>query len=181
MPVERPDAIFHVVQSGALACHIGVETRPVVSHLEREPVATLVQLDRDGGRSLVPVGRSVLQRLEAAVVDGRLDLDRIPADLAGDLDPAGGAPRDVAERLGETVVGKQLRVDAVRDVSELVDRLVDLELEPGDATVELGGGRHALEQDELNPQREQPLLRPVMEVLLDPVPRDVVRGGDPRA
>ena len=74
--------------------------------------------------------RRVLQRFHAAVVDGRLDLGRVAADpAAGHLDRARAATPDGAQRGQEPALGEQAREDPVREVAQLLDRLVELALE----------------------------------------------------
>ena len=120
----------------------------------------------------------VLQRLEAAEVDRGLDLLRVPADLLG-LDRRGqrGAVAGGAERVGQPAVHQQRRVDAVREVAQLLHRL----LEVGRDLVEhlLGGvgvgvGELAGEAG-AHRERDEVLLRAVVQVALDAAALEV--GG----
>ena len=71
--------------------------------------------------------RRVLERLEAAEVDGRLRLGRVPTDAIGDdvnrqRVPVGRG----AQRLDQPAVDEERRIDPVRQLPELLNGLLDL-------------------------------------------------------
>src|SRR4051794_5415596 len=127
------------------------------------------QLDRHA-RGAVCVLRRVLKRLHAREVDRGLDLRGVAADLRGvdDRRQRRAAARG-PQRLGQPALGEEGRIDAAREGTHLVDRLVDLRLEVSDGV--RADGRIGVEplRDQLEPyaQRDQTLLSAVVEVALD--------------
>ena len=119
--VEGVEPVVHVAQADAVVRRGRVEARAVVAHLEAQLAAGLAQADRDAGPGPGVLGR-VLQRLEAAVVDGGLDR------------PAGSGrcrrrrrrprrPERVAttfERADDAGLGQRRRVDAVGEPAQLL-------------------------------------------------------------
>ena len=81
------------------------------------PVA-LLDRDRDA-RAFARVLARVLQRLEAAEVDRRLDVGRVAADVRVHVGDEHGAVRGGAQRFAEAAVHEQRRVDAVRELAQL--------------------------------------------------------------
>ena len=118
----------------------------------------------------------VLQRLEAAVVDGGLAVLGQPPDVLeveGERDD--GAPRDLAERRVEAVVGEERRIDAVRGRAEVVERIVEVRRELCEPAVERAVVCEVAGELELDSQRDELLLHAVMEIPLDLAP--FRRGG----
>src|SRR5215212_3219757 len=107
----------------------------------------------------------ILQSLEHTEVHRALHLGWVTPDLAcAELDRNRAARADRPQRLWKPAIGEQRRVDAMRQCAQFVERLLDL-------TLELAEERHAalriladqvLGELELDPQRDQPLLRAVM-------------------
>src|SRR4029453_18400631 len=73
--------IRHVLEAGAERSRGAVESTAVVADREHELLVVLEQAHRDLARLRVLGG--VLQGLECAEVDGRLELPRIATDLVG--------------------------------------------------------------------------------------------------
>ncbi len=121
--------------------------------------------------------RGILERFEAAVVDGELDGTRMAAQaLVRDAHGDGGGLNSRAKRGGEAVLGEHLRVDAARDALELVECLVELSLELLDDRLLLRRELLAREA-EMHPQGDEPLLRGVVQIASDPAPLRI-RGGE---
>jgi ribosomal protein S18 acetylase RimI-like enzyme len=78
---QRGQTIRHVLEAGAERCRGAVEPPAVVADRELELPVVLVQAHRDLVR--LRVFRGVLQGLERAEVDGRLELLRIATDPVG--------------------------------------------------------------------------------------------------
>src|SRR5881227_1528418 len=69
----------------------------------------------------------VVHRGNAGEVDGAFHLLRVALDVPRpDADCLSGVPPGGSERWNQSVVRKEGRVDAVGEVSKLVDRLLDL-------------------------------------------------------
>ena len=137
MAVDGAQAILHVAQADAGAHGRQVEARTVIAHLEAEMPVLREERRRDVG--VRPgVLRRVLKRLETAVVDRRLDLRRIAADAApGQLHPSRPPQRHRAQRGQQPSIGEQAREDPVRQIAQLLDRLVEIGFE----LAELGAAR----------------------------------------
>ena len=84
------------------------------------------------------------------------------------------------QRVVEPAVGEHRRVDAVRERTQLVERLVHLVLELAQALDAALGipPDDLLRQLELDPQRDEPLLGAVVQVALDPAPLVLGAGRD---
>src|SRR5918994_4096794 len=116
----------------------------------------------------------VLQRLEAAEVHSALDVRGIPVVHPGreHADRYRRLQRGGAQCIDESTICQQGRVDPSRKRSHLIERTLHLQTE---FTQSLGlAWRVAVRlsdplggQLELDPERDEPLLGPVMKVLLD--------------
>ena len=123
----------------------------------------------------------VLQRLQAAKVDRSLDLRGVPADaVASNLCRKAGPATGGRQRFGEALVGEERRVDPVGEVAELLQGVLEvapqlLHESPGLVRVPLG---ELAGQADLDCQRHEVLLRPVVQIPLDPPTLGVPRGHD---
>ncbi len=183
-PAERPHPVAHVHEAVARCgapCHVEARRRrrPRRRAARPRPRATR---DRHR-RPLAGVLARVLQRLEAAEVHGRLHLLRVAADTVGlDAGRQRGAAGRGAERLGEPAVHEQRRVDAVREVAQLLHRVLEVGADLlehrlgllGVGVGELAGEPHA------HRERDEVLLRAVVQVALDAAPLGVGRLDDAR-
>ena len=90
------------------------------------------------------------------------------------------AARERLERRPEAALGEDRRVDAERDLAQLVLHRRETLGDPRQLAVELGQlGRHGgLRGAELEPERDEPLLGAVVQVALELPPRLVGRGDD---
>ena len=87
------------------------------------------------------------------------------------------------ERAREPALREDSRVDAVRELAQLLDRDLELVGRRREQLVDLGvcfRAELALRAPELERQRHEPLLRAVMEIALDPAALLVRRGDDAR-
>ena len=117
----------------------GVEAATVVPHLEPELARRLP----DGGsdRRVAPrVLRRVLDRLERCEVDRRLDRLRIARETVDSQRRSRVASNRLRERGAQAEVGQDRWIGAVGDLSDLVERPVDLLSQPR----QLGVGRRRL-------------------------------------
>jgi hypothetical protein len=122
---------------------VGVETATIVSHLEQQRPVLLPEPDADlrvGARVL----SRVLDRLQTAEIDRCLDLRRV-SPCAVELDAAGHrqARQRRFQRVPEPPIDEQRRVDAVRQVADLLDGRVNLGgelLEDLPRALGIGGG-----------------------------------------
>ena len=123
------------------------------------------------------------QCLRHDVVRADLNLLRWPRSET-DVDPDGdrGAAGKRPQRRTEAAVGQDRRVDAARDLAQLVQRAGH----PGDGAVKLRGELGELRRHgrlcpaQLQRQRDEPLLGSVVQVPLDPAARLVGGGHDAR-
>ena len=89
--------------------------------------------------------------------------------------------RERLERGGETLLGEDRRMHAARELAQLADgdlQLIDRGVEHSRARA--GRRRAALGGAQLQRERDEPLLRAVVEVPLDPAPLGVAGRDDPR-
>ena len=96
---------------------------------DREPSSVDLEDDRSvlvsHGHGRSRPGARVLERLETAPVDRRRDLGRVPRSLATSRVAAdAGAPGRRAQRCGEAARLEQRRVDPLRELRRLVQRLL---------------------------------------------------------
>ena len=152
----------------ALLRHLGVEAGPVVGDGEQQAARFLPQLHRD--MCLRRVLGGILQGLEAAEVDGSLDLGGEPSlDLGLQADVERTAIGSRSQRLDHATVAQQRRVDAVGEVAQLLDRVLHV---GGQRIEHLGRGRgvvgkEVLRQSQVHRQRDEVLLRAVVQVAFD--------------
>src|SRR4029077_18623906 len=78
------------------------------------------------------------------------------------------AARKAARCVGKTELRQDRRVNPVGEIAELVDRLVELSLGLGEDALQRGSRRLSRVQAEPDGEREQALLRTVVEVALHP-------------
>ena len=161
-------------------CGVVVTSNPAPSSRTLE-MQLLVSPDIDGHAGCRPrVLDRVLQRLRAAEVHRRLGLGRIAAESVGvHRRRYRGAASDRAQRVSEPGAREQRRVDPARQRANFVDRLVDVVLQ----SVKHLGARGILarerggRQSQLQAQRQQPLLRTIVQIALDLLAR-VLLGGE---
>ena len=181
MNLDRPardrKSIAHADEAAALRRGTRVETRPVVPDLEAHVARVLPDLDGDARVRGTVLG-GILEGFERREVDGRLDLLAVPLEPA-DLHPdAAIRPSRLRQRGSEPEVAEDGRVGAVGDRPDLVQRL----LEPQTHLLELLVPAQTLAGAiEVDPERDQLLLRAVVQVALDPAPFGGARGRDPAA
>ena len=112
---------------------------------------------------------------------GRLQLLRVPADaVVEDRDRGGAGAHQAADRRRDALVGEHLRVDPPGELDQSRDRAVDgdtlrREHLPGPVRRPLAEG---LGQPEIDDERDQVLLRPVVDVAFESPPLGVVRVDD---
>ena len=158
----------------------GVEARSVVADREQQPPGLLPDPHRHPRLRCVLGG--VLQRLQAAEVDRRLDLGRVPPDAVGAHgDGQRAAVARGPERLSQPAVDEQRRVDAVRQLAQLLDGLLDI---LGQLVQHLSRGRGIVGDDvpgqaQVHRHRHQVLLGAVVQVALHPAALRVAAGDDP--
>src|SRR2546426_6019418 len=158
-----------------------IEPHAVVLHLETEP-ALVARCQAHDRTRCVRVLRHVLQGLETTEVDGCLDLLRVAVHPVGlDVHGDGSLARLRTKSRAEPLVGQERRVDPTREVAQRLERLVRLRLDLGEHQLGLRrisiheGLRKAL----LHRERDQLLLRPVMDIALERLRSFVLRGDDP--
>src|SRR4051794_18928923 len=107
----RPPTIAHAAQPDAVALWGHAHAHPVVGHLE--PQATPLTADHHGDpRAFAGVLDRVLDRLERAEVDRRLDLGRTAADaVVEDPDRPGRRACDGAQRFDRTAAREEHGID----------------------------------------------------------------------
>ena len=142
--------------------------RSAVAHLDHEPVAVAVRA-HPGGRAAGVLG-GVRQRLGGDEVRGGLDDRRRPlADLGLHRHGDRGAAAEPLERGGQAAVGEHRGRDAARQVAQLGDRraglLARLPQQLGQLGLVVEAGLRAAE---VHAQRDEPCLRTVVQVALDP-------------
>src|SRR5436190_7799069 len=170
LTAHRGQAILHVGDARARGRR-AVEAGAVVAHLESEG-AVLSQGDGDRSR-IARVLRGVLQCLEAAEVDRALHVLRVAGNAVRSHTRRDRGPqRRGTNRLGEPPVREQRREDTMSERPDLVEGLPHLltqlmQLLQSLLRVPL---HRLLQQLELNAQGNEPLLRPVMQIALDPSP-----------
>ena len=101
-----------------------------------------------------------------------------------DLDVEGRAVGERAEGGGEAAVGEDRWVDPAREVAQLRERLLCADTRLGEQRLRRRGvtGELLLGHPEAHPERDEPRLRPVVEVALDAAELGVLRvhGAGPR-
>ena len=178
---QSAQPVLHVDEPRAEAAPVSIESLAVIDDVEGQgrTFFPYPQLQR----GLVPgMLACVLDGLQAAEVDRRFDLRRVPANRAGlHRDRQRGPAGRRGQGRHQPLVGEQRRVDAVRQAPQFIRRLPDIGAEfreevPRLACVAFGesGG-----QAQLDGQGSEPLLGAVMKVTLDPAPLGVGRGHDP--
>ena len=163
---------------------VGVEAGTVVRHLEAQAARLLPDADRRRGR---PAARAC--RRSAAPRGSRSRPS--PRPPAGSdprrarLEPRGygSACGDRGERVGQAAVGEQRRVDAVGELAQLLERRcqVAAELLEDRRRLRRVRPRQFARQPHAGHERDQPLLRAVVQVALDAPALRVRRRDDARA
>ena len=181
LSVESFDAIGEAAQTGA---HAGF--RPAYSIVLDLRDYEAVISENSNARHLRPrVLRNVRQALRHDVVDRRLDLRAQPL-LRRPLDFDGHRRPDCKgfEGIREATISENGRMDAASELPELAQRFCELRLD----RLQLRGslGRPAfikrLARDaKRERETDEPLLRTVVEVTLDPVARRIRRLNDARS
>jgi hypothetical protein len=97
-----------------------------------------------------------------------------------EVDRNHGTVSEHLQRRAETALGKDRRVDPTRDLLQILDRRYQSRRDAGQLGAEVVplGGKVRLHRAHGQPERNEPLLRTVMEVALDPTPGLVRRGDD---
>ena len=156
-------------------------SKPVPSSVDREPPAAARALAGDGEPHGHRGGRGVLggvlHRLHREEVQRRLDAGREPSGAVGLDGDRHRAGRDrAAQRRHQALVGQQPGVDAAGQLGQRLDRLAGRDRlvgeDPGGAL--RGAGRHRLGQPQVDRERDQVLLGPVVDVPLEPAPLGVL-------
>jgi hypothetical protein len=156
-----------------------VEPPSIVFHLEPEPA--VVPGDPDDRSARVRVLRDIVQRLEAAEVDG--GLNRL--GVAGVVDHVDRhrdrhLPSLRLEGGTEPLVGEERRIDAPREVAQIVESSFGVSLDVAEQFGALGGipFSQLLGEPGLDGKGDQLLLGAVVEVALDPPSLLVLRGDE---
>ena len=128
--------------------------------------------------------RGIPERLEAAEIDGRLDFG-VEATARPRFEARwdGGAAGSVCQRFGEAAILEQRRVDAVRKVAKVLHRLLNRRPELADNCLCPLRIRvdERTDRAEICLQRDEMLLRAVVQVAFDPPPLLVGSGHDARS
>ena len=180
MAAEDVDAVGEVHQARPGAHPAGIEPDAGIVDRERDLVRLADEADPDRGRG-PGVLDGVLEGLEAAEVDGSLELRLVAAEPDGfDRDLARRVVRDGPERFDDAVAEEQLRAAVAGDVADLGERGVQLPADPLDRLAILGRRRGLGEQAQVDPRADEPLLGAVVEIAGDPLPLGVdrVEGAD---
>ena len=174
-PSERRDAVGHVREPGAGAPRrLDVAADSVVFDLEVELVLVLPHAYH-GTDVRAGVLADILERFQAAEVDGRLDLLRIAADRRGlELRRRGSAPRDAGESFPKPELAEDGRIQSLGEVSELVQDLLELgaEVRKPESNLRIRLGELCGHPDP-DAQCDEMLLRAVVKIALDPAALDV--------
>ena len=114
--------------------------------------------------------RRVLDRLERCEVDRRLDRLRIARKTVDPQCRPGVASNRLRERGAQAEVGQNRWIGAVGDLTDLVERPVDLLAQARQLRVGSAGFRRQVlaQALEVHPDHDQPLLSAVVQVALDP-------------
>jgi hypothetical protein len=152
----------------------------VVLDLDHEPAVLLLRTNSNVRRPRV-LDR-VGDRLANDEVGRRLDLSGQPVLRGGgDLDGKRRARGERLERSAEPLLGQDLGMHPARQLAELLDRDLQLGDGVGEHTLELGIALRQLTlcDAQLERQRHEPLLGPIVQVALDPATLLVAGGDDP--
>ena len=126
----------------------------------------------------------ILQRLQTAEVDGRLDLRFVASD-AGRLDASRERcpPRGVRQRIRQAAILEQRRVDPVCEITKVAHCLLNRGPELAENGLRLFGvGVHQpADNSEIDVQPNEVLLGPVVQIALDPPSLRVGGSHDPGA
>src|SRR5947209_3640733 len=125
----------------------------------------------------------VVHRGNAGEVDGAFDLPGVAPDVPRqDADCLSGVPPGGYERRTQSLVRKEGRVDAVGELSKLVDRLLDLPAKAiqNETDLVVPAFTEPLGRDaQLNRQASEPLLGAVVLITLDLLARRHLRSNKP--
>ena len=150
----------------------------VITHAHVQHVARGLGADLDN-RGTCVLG-CVCQRLGDHVVGGHLDrFGQSAVDPDVYLHRDGGAPRQRAQCGTQPRLGQDRRVYPLRDLPQVIDHAHELSGYARDVTAEplAHGGRRRHAQPERD--RDEALLRAVMQVTLDPTARLIGCGNEP--
>ena len=158
---------------------VGSNPSPSSSTLELQLAVAVEQPDARGCARPRVLG-DVLQRFQAAEVDGQLDGRRMSAQpLVRDADRDRRPLHRRAQRGGDAILRQHLGIDPARDALQLVERLVELPLELFDDRLLLGL-QLLTREAEMHAEGEEPLLGGVVEIAPDPAPLGVGGGESAR-
>jgi len=161
-------------------CRGEVEPGAIVGDLE--PQESVPTADRDHHVSTFPgVLAGVLDGLEAAEVERRLDVGLVAAYVAAHGGRQTGSVRHRVKRLDQPSVAQQRGVDPVGKLAQLVERFLHVAAQAVQdlAALVRVGVEQRLHQPDLDRQGDEVLLGAVVQVALDPPPRLVGGGHDP--
>jgi len=178
-PAQGLDTVFQPEQPCAPHWVGAADTVVTYAHPERTAGGLRAHLDNRGARVLRRVG----EHFRDDVVDAGFDWLGKPAiDPHVQFHRDGGAPPERAQRRAQPCLGQDRRVDATRDLPQVIDHAHELRgrvRHLGTQLATLGGRLRC--HTELECQRHEALLCAVVQVPLDP-PAGLVRcGDDPRA
>ena len=137
-------------------------------------------VQKDGDRRSRRMLGGVLQRFGAGEVDRRLDVLGIAANAVRAHGGRRGAdPRGCSQRSGQTVISQHRGIDALRQQANLLQGRLHVLAQRRD---QLGGHRrvlleHLTGKRKADAQRDQAVLRPVVEISLDALAL-LVGGGE---
>ena len=178
---DRAEPVVHVHEAVAQR-RCASRSKPAPSSRSSKHSCSSLEPATRNRRAVAGVLAGVLHRLEAAEVRGGLGLFRVSAGKV-DLDRTRQRQprRGGAQRLAKPAVAQQRRVDAVRELAQLGDRGLHVaaqvleQREHGLGVAVLGD---LAGQPELDRQRDEVLLRAVVQVALDGAARRVGGGDD---
>ena len=118
---HRSDSILYVLKARSRGGPGWVEAHTIVDHGEMQVSIELLKIDPDLRRSCV-LGR-ILQRFQAAEVDGRFELRVIAAN------PARGNGCVRAERRHQSLLAQRRWIDVLSKLDQRPDRVAGLRLQ----------------------------------------------------
>ena len=176
---DRVQAVGHPLEAGPVGGRVDVEADPVIHDGEPQRATRLLEVDRHV-RGVRILGH-VLHRFQAGEVHGRLDLlGASPDPVSMDVDRYHRLAGLGLQRRREPLVGQQRRIDPPGQVAQVLERVVGLGLDVGQHRLGLRGIaiHQRLRQTLFHRQRHQLLLRTVVDVPLQGLRANVLRGDD---